>query len=285
MESDLPRLRPDDHRLWEGWRRTAFLHSKTQAHRRVVDAAKQVVDAALRVAPNSANLWSAGKDSTVLSHLIRVGLGVRCPVLSEKDDLDYPGELSYVGRLAALWDLDLRVLTPPVSPAAWIAKHAAELEMGADIHGRAAGLSKACFYEVVEKASAGFDGIFLGLRQEESAGRAADRATHHTVIDGRRQLDIYRRRSGANPGQWKATPLGGWRGIDVYAYAEQHEIELLPLYQCIAFMHAREPWRLRKSWWIPGSSSRHGGVAWLAHYYPALFARLRGWFPAAASFR
>ena len=276
-----PRLRYDDLRAWDGWQKTVLLHSKTLAHGRVVDNAKRVITATLKAAPDSAVMWSGGKDSTVMTHLICVGAGARLPVLSEKDDLDYPGELAYVERIAAAWGLDLRILTPPISPSHWIADHAAELDICGDYHSRAAGLSKACFYDVVEKANAGFGGIFLGLRQEESNGRAIDRATHRATIGGQRVLDLYQRANG----KWRSCPLGGWKGIDVYAYAETHGIELLPLYKCIAFMHAREPWRIRKSWWIPGASSRMGGVAWLAHYYPSLFAKLRTWFPSAASFR
>lgn len=280
-----PRLRSEDHRAWDTWRRTAALHGLTAAHRRVVDNAKRVIDIALKQAPNSSVMWSCGKDSTVMTHLIRVEMGIKLPVFSEKDDLDYPGEREYAASLAAGWDLDLRILTPDVSPSQWLTEHAHELEVCADFHSRAAGLSRACFYDVVEKANAGFDGLFLGLRQEESAGRSVDRATHYATINGRLVLDLYQRRGGANPGQWRGTPLGGWKGIDVYAYAETHGIELLPLYRCIAFMHSREPWRIRKSWWIPGASSRMGGAAWLVHYYPSLFAKLRGWFPAADVYR
>lgn len=280
-----PRLRPDDLRLWDGWCRTARLHTRTLAHRRAVEQAQRVIEAAAGVAPTSCYMLSGGKDSSVLVHLAGVTVGLRLPVLSEKDDLDFPGERAHVEALMAAWNLELRVLEPDLSPAAWMAAHAADLAPGADLHGRAAALSKACFYELVERAAAPFAGIFLGLRAEESRSRALDQATHfHVDHHGRRLYGLYRRRAGGAPGQWRACPLHGWQGIDVYAYAEAHGVPLLPLYRCIAFMHAREPWRVRKSWWVPGASSRHGGTAWLAHYYPSLFAQLRRWVPAAQGF-
>jgi 3'-phosphoadenosine 5'-phosphosulfate sulfotransferase (PAPS reductase)/FAD synthetase len=280
-----PRLRPDDLRLWEGWRRTACLHARSLEHRRAVEQARAVVEAAAKLAPTSCYMLSGGKDSSVLVHLAAVELGLRLPVLSEKDDLDYPGERAHVEALAAAWGLDLQVLEPELSPAAWFAAHAADLGPGADLHSRAAALSKTCFYDLVERAAAPFAGIFLGLRAEESRARAVDQATHfHTDQQGRRLHGLYQRLGGANPGQWRVCPLHAWRGIDVYAYAETHGLEFLPLYRCIAFMHAREPWRLRKSWWVPGTASRHGGTAWLAHYYPSLFAQLRRWLPAAQGF-
>ena len=280
-----PRLRPEDHRAWAMWQRTARVHARTLAHLAKVDEAKRVAEIGLRVAPRSVLMASGGKDSTVMTHLVCVEMGAKIPVFSEKDTLDFPGETEYMQHLAEVWSLNLTILTPPVSPVQWVAEHAHELAAGEDIHGRAAGLSKACFYDVVEEAARPFDGIFLGLRQEESAARRADRATHYATIDGERVLGLYQRRGGANPGQWRVTPIGDWSGLDVYAYAESHNIELLPLYKCIAFMHADEPWRVRKSWWLPGASTRHGGAAWLNRYYPSLYSQMRCWLPDAQSFR
>jgi hypothetical protein len=80
---------------------------------------------------------------------------------------------------------------------------------------------------------------------------------------------------------WRAIPIADWRAIDVYAYAVSRGIELLPVYRCCAFMHAVEPWMLRKSWWLPGGNSRFGQVAWLRRYWPSLYARLCSWMPEA----
>lgn len=112
------------------------------------------------------------------------------------------------------------------------------------------------------------DGIFLGLRQEESRGRRMNRVTRGT---------LYRKASG----QYVATPIVDWSGLDVMAYMASRDIEPLSVYRCVAFMHADEPWRVRKSWWIPGASTRFGGIAWLRRYYPSLFARLCELLPDA----
>ena len=48
-------------------------------------------------------------------------------------------------------------------------------------------------------------------------------------------------------------------------------------------MHKSNPGAIRKSWWLPeGNAARHGGVAWLRHYYPSLYRTLAEWVPAAA---
>jgi len=266
-----PRLSADDVRAWDIWRRAALVHARSQRHLRAVDKARRIVADGLEKAPRAALMWSGGKDSTAMTHLVCVDMGAGVDVISEKDDLDYPGEVEYVTALAEAWGCKLRIVTPGQSPVAWMDAHAHELDAGDDIHSRAAGLSKACFYALVEAATTSYDGILLGLRQEESHGRRMNAATHGAC---------YRRKSG----QWTIAPLTYWSGLDVFAYLLSRDIDPLHVYRCIAFMHAREPWRLRKSWWIPGASSRHGGTAWLRHYYPTLFRRLLQWIPSERSF-
>lgn len=260
-----PILTDDDRRVWERWRKAAAAH----AHQRRVESAIRVTVRALDATPNAALSWSGGKDSTVMVHLVCVRAGARIAVFSEKDDLDYPGEEDYVRALGASWDLDLRIVRPPVSPRAWVSAHAAGMHPGDDIHGRSAGLSKACFYGVVEECNRGFDAVMLGLRSEESAIRRhlrASRGRYYALADGRHRV----------------LPIADWSGLDVFAYAEANGIELLPMYRCVALMHADAPWTLRKSWWLPGSATAYGQVAWLRRYYPSLYRQLRDWIPAAS---
>lgn len=246
------------------------MHSRTAQHRRMVDAAKRVAGHALEQSERPAVSWSGGKDSTAMAHLV-LSLDPSVTLASEKDDLDYPGEESYVTELAARWSAKLEIIRPDVSPSQWISDNLDKIAIGDDFHSRAAGLSKACFYNVMERDNEKRDLVFLGLRAEESVHRLKNRA-----VNG---LD-YTRRSGLRI----CTPLGDWRGIDVFTYLVGHDIEPLHVYRCIGFMHQREPWRLRKSWWIPGDQGKYGGVAWIRRYYPSLFQRLLEWFPRARSF-
>lgn len=267
-----PALREADRAAWSSWMDTVAVHAQTSAYRRRVDAARRVIGDSLDVSVDmnlaAAVMWSAGKDSTALTHLVCVDAGLRVPVYSEKDDLDYPGEEEYVTDLAVQWGLDLRIIRPPVSPAGWMAEHGHKLQGSDDLHSRAAGLSKECFYGVVESATANTGMIYLGLRAGESHGRAMNLYSRGP---------LYQKKNG----KWTCCPLAHWRGIDVYTYLMEHDIPLLPVYRCIAFMHADEPWRVRKSWWVPGSAARHGGTAWLRHYYPSLYQRLCDWIPTS----
>lgn len=253
-------LRPDDLIVWASWVATARLRARSSGHRRRVEQSRAALASLYARHPDALLMWSAGKDSTAMVHLastVRPG----CEACSEKDDLDFPGERSYVERWAAAWGVDLQVVTPDTSPADWVAAHSDELGPSTDIHSRTAELSRRCFYEVVERASAGRSAIILGLRAEESRGRALNRYTH----------GIEYRKAG---GKVVAQPIADWTGIDVMAYLVEHEIDPLPVYRCVALMHRRDPWRIRKSWWLPGASARHGYTAWLRHYYPSLYRRI-----------
>ena len=132
-------------------------------------------------------------------------------------------------------------------------------------------MSKECFYAVVERATADHAGIMLGLRAEESRGRSANRASRGP---------LYRRACG----QWTSTPIVDWSGLDVFAYLAARDIGLLPVYRCIGLdpRHAAAPWRVRKSWWLPGSHSSQGATAWLRHYWPSLHSQLCDWMPDAS---
>jgi 3'-phosphoadenosine 5'-phosphosulfate sulfotransferase (PAPS reductase)/FAD synthetase len=262
-----PILSVEDRRVWDIWQRAAAAHGTTLAHRRRVDSAIRVTENAQgRIGVS----WSGGKDSTVMTHLMCVRMGLMAKVFSEKDDLDFPGEEDYVRELGDAWGLDLRVVRPAVSLRQWVADRAAGMHVGDDIHGRSAALSREHFYPLMAECNAGMDVVALGLRSEESSLRKRlrqARGRHYTLRDGTQRL----------------LPIADWKGLDVYAYALANGIDLLPMYRCVGFMHASEPWTLRKSWWLPGAGAGRGQVAWLRRYYPSLFRQLRDWMPEARS--
>lgn len=258
-----PILSADDLDAWEVWRKAALIHASTRAFARRVQSAKDAVSRWLDQCERPCVSWSGGKDSTCMTHLVCVEMGLRdrVTVLSEKDDLDYPGEEQYVRDTAAAWGLRLQIVRPPVSPWGWLLANRHALGAGSEMHARSSGLSKACFYGVMEAADRPFDGVALGLRSDESATRRRVRDTR-----GR----VYRLASG----QVRCLPVADWSGLDVFAYAHSRGVALLPVYHCIGMMHRDEPWMVRKSWWIPGSHAGSGGVQWLRRYYPSLYEKL-----------
>lgn len=275
--------------MWRTWMRAAEVHASTRAFQRHVDSAKWAVEKALRLAmeaglpERTCFSASAGKDSSVGWHLVAVEMGIPCEAVSEKDDLDFPGEESYLRALEAAWGVPVRIVHPPVSPSAFIEDQArrGSLQPGDDIHARSAGLSKACFYKVIEEATRDYSVHMLGLRAEESGQRAI-----LTQVKGRvYELRGARVKGSDAPRQFRCNPIAGWTGLDVYGYAASRGFDLLHVYRCVGLMHADDPSRVRKSWWLPGASSSRGQVAWLHRYYPSLYERMRGWMPHASMFR
>ncbi len=283
--------------MWDVWWRAAREHARTQAFARRVERARVAILEAMAlpaVASSSVRpgvSWSGGKDSTAMTHLavVLAGLGRAVQVVSEKDDLDYPGEREYVERWAAEWGADLEILTPPVSPRAWIEEAAARGEIRSydDVHTRAAGLSKACFYNVMEASNAGRPLVMLGLRREESNARDWVAVKSARAAQKRRRDESEGPTSGLTywhkgSSQWRCVPVSEFRGLDVYAYLARYDIEPLPVYRCLALMHRDRPWMLRKSWWLPGGHAADGQVAWLRRYYPSLYRQLCAWMPDAS---
>jgi len=262
-----PILDAHDVEVFDAWLAQASVWAQTRVYKARVDKAKRVVDQCLSLVPDSVCMWSGGKDSTAMTHLVSM-IHPGIPVVTEKDDLDFPGERAYVERVLSMFGWNVRIISPEVSPQDWIMKHAPGLTSEDDFHSRSAALSKECFYRLVEEASRKYQAIFLGLRQEESRGRALNRACRGVLYQ-------------KSNGQYTCTPIADWRGIDVYAYLVSNGIPLLDVYRCVGFMHADEPFRIRKSWWIPGQSGRYGGVAWLRRYWPSLYYQLCEWMPDA----
>lgn len=268
-----PVLRPADLSAWSGWMRAAVLNRRTQSYRRAVDEARRTAGRALALSSKRKLSLSGGKDSTALAHLVSELASGDIDVISEKDDLDYPGEEEYVRALAARCGFRLTIVRPEVSPAEWLEQRAAAMSGDDDMHSRAAGLSRACFYGVMEEAELGADVTFWGLRAEESGQR-------RRLIRARGTL--YTLKSG----MVRCHPLGHWRGLDVYSYLDEVGIDPLHVYRCCGFLpeHRQDPSRIRKSWWIPGAHAAKGQAAWLRRYYPSLWEKFTAWFPDARCF-
>lgn len=257
-----PLLTDEDRDIWHRWERECVTYARLREHRRRVGHARRVVHEMMARAPDAYLAWSAGKDSTALVHLA-LAEGVPGRIMSIKDDLDFPSERPYLVARALEWDCldELDVLTPSFSLLGWLAEHADELDPGEDLHGRAAAFADAAFYALIEEYRNRQEtpGVYLGMRADESRGRAMNYATRGA---------IYRKEDG----EVVCQPLATWTGRDVWAYLFTHEIEPLDVYRCVR-LH-EHPSRVRKSWWLPGSHSRWGAAVWLRTYYPSLFARL-----------
>ena len=261
-----PLLNKEDLRVWGQFQRSVDMWTMNDGYKRRVDVAKLRVLKTIQEHNNGLEAaWSGGKDSTamiaLISEVCKDNDITPIPAMSVKDDLDFPGEEKYISDIANRLSIPLTIIRPSFSLLEWIRDHSDDMLPGADIHGRSAELSKRGFYSLIEKRriDKNVHAVFLGLRKEESHHRLMNRA-----VRGWKYIKTN--------GQTVSQPICDWKGLDVYAYLKTHDIDLLPMYRCIR-LH-KEPWRVRKSWWLPGASANRGQTVWLKTFYPSLYNKL-----------
>ena len=166
-------------------------------------AAAALVAAELERAAAPCVTASFQADCVVLLHLLRA-VAPRIPVLFLDTAHHFDATLRYRDEIAQAWDLNLvtlRAATP--SPGLWRES-----------------THECCARHKVGPlfaALANHDTWFTGLRREQSPSRAALREVEPFALDGGTTLR-------------KVSPLAGWTTADVWRYAKEHAIPLLPLY-------------------------------------------------------
>lgn len=241
----------------EYWRDMYLIHSKSRSFQKKVDEALGIIEEFVSIGSKNYCTLSGGKDSSVLTHLVS-SIDNSIPVLSEKDDLDFPGEVKFVSEFCSLCDVNLHIVTPDVLLFDLLVNY----DFTDDLHSQGTRFSEKYFYGLLRsfKCSGNYKGVFLGLRSEESKGRR---------INGKINGPIYYNK------RWKqlvCQPLINWSGKDVFAYLFSNSLPILPIYFQTAFHDSPE--EIRKSWIIPSGESQRGKAVWLRHYYPDLYAKL-----------
>ncbi len=112
--------------------------------------------------------------------------------------------------------------------------------------------------------SYGFNGVFLGLRKEESQGRQMSLTI---------RSPIYQMKSGF----WKCCPLANWTGKDVWAYIISKDLVYPEFYNFTALGDSRE-W-IRSASWVTTDGANKGRLVWLKYYYPQYYRQLLREFP------
>lgn len=263
-----PRLTDVDIAIWDSWTKLCIRYSRTKRHVKSIETAMAHIRRMAEICSDAYVACSGGKDSTALVGLVSA-CGVPARVMSIKDDLDFPGEEEHVRQLCSQLGMQIDIIHPPFSLQDWIMEHGRNMSADDDFHGRGAAFSSEAFYRVIDeyRKERGMPGVYLGLRKSESYGRKMNRATRGVIY---KKFD----------GEIVCQPLCDWTGMDVFAYILSSGLPILPVYKCCRFH--KSPERIRKSWWLPGSHSRMGGMIWLKSYWPSLFDRLCEILPDSA---
>jgi len=245
------------------WRRVAEIHSKTQAFRRRVDTAMQLLDYGDHMGPLIiASSW--GKDSTALAGLAVECFGREACVLH----LASPYALSGWEDVQGYFKTRCRVHVEPYRKSlgeyiAWLREVGLCFERsGSDsaARGKVSLASDWCMKN-------GFHSTALGLRAEES----------------RRRSDLMRlkgRRYTKTDGMTMIHPLGSWRASDVWAFIHSRDLPHHPMYDFETHGYTRET--IRNGGWL--TTRDPGRISWLREHYPDQYRMLTDEFPRLRSF-
>lgn len=133
------------------------------------------------------------------------------PVLFLDTGYHFAATYAYRDQMAAAWDLNLINLLPRQSVRDQEAQFGILHQSAPD---------QCCKLRKVEPLFAALEGYatwFTGMRREQAKSRAQLQALDHFTLPGGKQL-------------LKISPLVDWTTRDVWYYAQEHGIPLLPLY-------------------------------------------------------
>jgi len=240
------------------WKKIYLEYSKLDIFKQRIQYSKQIIREFLnRVDGNKSISISGGKDSTVMLHLIST-IEKNIKVVTEKDDMDFPGEIEYINYLSKLVNMKIDIIKPKNN--LWsVIKNYDFLE---DIHSKDKEFSKDFFYNLLKeyKLKNKIKGTFLGLRAEESKSR---------LWNKKRNGYIYFNKTW---NEWVCQPIVNWTSNDIFAYLFKNNIPIFEIYFKNKFLE--DPGKIRKSWILPSAQSSEGYCLWLKYYYPEIFYKL-----------
>jgi phosphoadenosine phosphosulfate reductase len=150
-------------------------------------------------------------EDVVVLHMVRTFLP-HIPVLFLETGYHFPETLAYRDRMTVEWDLNLINVLPQRTVAEQEAEFGILYQSAPD---RCCGMRKV---EPLFGSLASYDAWVTGLRREQSKSRAnLEREQSFTLPSGHKLL--------------KLSPLAEWTTRDVWRYAENNNIPLLPLYE------------------------------------------------------
>jgi phosphoadenosine phosphosulfate reductase len=150
-------------------------------------------------------------EDVVVLHLVRALLP-RIPVLFLETGYHFAETLAYRDRMASDWDLNLVNVLPERTVAEQESEFGILYQSSPD---RCCGMRKV---EPLFRSLAPYDTWITGLRRQQSKSRADLRTAEPFTLPAGQILS-------------KLSPLADWSARDVWQYAEDHDIPLLPLYE------------------------------------------------------
>lgn len=209
--------------------------------------------------------FSTGKDSVVMADLAWQQ-NPHIPAVYFDADCAYPESSALLGRYTAAGRRIIRWACEPLLDTL-------QRVGGPASDGCEAETMRSTVYRPIQSllAEYHFDGVFLGLRSEESYGR-------HKLAQVRGQL-FWQKRDAL----WECLPVAHLSYMDVWAYIIENEIDYCIVYDRLMGMGI-PPEDCRLSYWAGETKRRWGRWAILKQGWPELFNRFAAMFPEVRSY-
>lgn len=263
----------DDNRdgyRWDDYRHEDTMRSRLPVYKRRYAFSVNIAMEWLKQCENPYIAVSGGKDSVCVVHLVQSAAKQLdrplAPVMWHDSGYEWPGSRLVIERLARQGLIDKLHIARPSEDVLELKRQQARGEISAKQKDQAALFGPVD--ELVKKE--GFDGVALGLRQEESRGRRMDGMIHGP---------IHRRKDGL----LRCNPISRWTWEDVFACAASHCLPLHPIYSAPLYQLENRG-RIRLSWWLSTDHWRHGEIKWVRSVYPKIYAEIIRLIPEVSQY-
>jgi len=240
----------------ETQRKADLLHARTQEYQTVVASAKQTIYHALQHMKNPYVSFSGGKDSLVMLHLVLEQK--RVPVVYWDADASNPDTENFLELIVDKWDLDM-IRFKTESMMSVFRKY------GINHPKIEEKTMLATVYRPIKKLMRDydFDGVFVGLREEESFGRRQLIRHKGSVFWNKSQ------------GILECLPVAYFSVQDIWAYITSHDLP----YNAVYDRQSLPRNEIRVSYWCGESAREFGRFVWLKKEYPDLYNKFAAEFP------
>ena len=241
------------------------LYAQLPRFRRRVEEADRLIQAALSKMARPYIAFSTGKDSTVMADLVW-SQEPSVPAIYFDADCAFPESTALLSRYEAIGKPIIRWPCEPILDTM-------ERAGGPSSDKCEAETMRSTVYRPIKSLLKRhkFDGVFLGLRDEESPGRAS-------LSRFRGQL-FWQKRDGL----WECLPMARWTYLDIWAYILKNEIDYCAVYDKLMDL-GLAPEDCRLSYWAGETKKRWGRWAILKRGWPELFNRFAARFPEVRSY-
>lgn len=240
-----------------------LLHVKHARYKTKVLDAKNIISRALGQMRNPYLSFSGGKDSLVMLHMV-LEQNRNIPVVYWDADASYPDTETFLARIEDEWGIDIvRFKTRPILDVF--------REYGIDHPQIETKTMIATVYDPIKKliAEYGFDGVFVGLRREESYGRKQLIKYRGPIFHSKYQNVI------------ECLPVAYFSVQDIWAYITANELPYNPVYDKTSMRPRNE---IRVSYYCGESIRERGRFVWLKKEYPDLYNIFAAEFPEVRHF-